>query len=106
MINTSQNMLYHISNLNSENERITYQMATGTNQDKGSEDSILYSDLIDLDDIWEWLGFNKKCNTTVCLDKNFIKEVDYLIFAPERSGAKNTGIRHNKLNYLNYLNNI
>ena len=50
MINTSQNMLYHIGNLNSESERISYQMATGTNQDKGSEDSILYSDLINLDD--------------------------------------------------------
>ncbi|MDC0932344.1 hypothetical protein OAR97_00720 [Arcobacteraceae bacterium] len=50
MISTSQNMLYHIGNLNSESERISYQMATGTNQDKGSEDSILYSDLINLDD--------------------------------------------------------
>jgi flagellar hook-associated protein 3 FlgL len=50
MINTSQNMLYHIGNLNSENERISYQLATGTNQNKGSENSILHSDLINLDD--------------------------------------------------------
>jgi len=50
MINTSQNTLYHISNLNDESERINYQMATGENQYMGSEDSILYSDLIYLDD--------------------------------------------------------
>jgi len=50
MIDTSQNMLYHIGNLNAESKRIYYQMATGTNMDKGSENSILHSNLIDLDD--------------------------------------------------------
>lgn len=50
MINKSQNMLYHIGNLNTENQRISYQMATGKNLDKGSENSILHSDLINLDD--------------------------------------------------------
>jgi len=50
MISTSQNTLYHISNLNEESERISYQMSTGENQYLGSEDSILYSDLIELDD--------------------------------------------------------
>lgn len=50
MIDTSQNMLYHIKNLNTENTRISYQMATGKNMDKGSENSILHSNLIDLDD--------------------------------------------------------
>jgi len=50
MISTTQNMLYHIGNLNSESERIAYQTASGKNQYMGSEDSVLYSDLIDLDD--------------------------------------------------------
>ena len=50
MIDTSQNMLYHIGNLNDESTRISYQLATGTNMDKGSENSILHSNLIDLDD--------------------------------------------------------
>jgi len=61
-----------------------------------------YTDyIINLDNIWKWLGFYKKCNATVCLDKNFIKEVDYLNFAPERSGAKNTGRGgHNKHKYM------
>ena len=28
--------------------------------------------IIDLDDVWNWLGFNKKCNAKVTLEKNFI----------------------------------
>jgi len=50
MIDTSRNMLYHIGNLNTENQRISYQMATGKNMDKGSENSILHSNLINLED--------------------------------------------------------
>ena len=50
MIDTSKNMLYHIGNLNAENQRISYQMATGKNMDKGSENSLLHANLIDLDD--------------------------------------------------------
>lgn len=50
MISTSQNTLYYLGNLNEESERISYQMSTGENQYMGSEDSILYSDLIELDD--------------------------------------------------------
>lgn len=45
--------------------------------------------VIDLDDVWEWLGFNKKYNAKFLLEKQFIIEVDYKIFAPEASGAKN-----------------
>jgi len=50
MIDTSSSMLYHISNLNDESHRISYQMATGKNMEKGSENSLLHKDLIDLDD--------------------------------------------------------
>jgi flagellar hook-associated protein 3 FlgL len=50
MIDTSRNMLYHIGNLNTENQRISSQMATGKAIDKGSEDSILHSRLINLED--------------------------------------------------------
>jgi flagellar hook-associated protein 3 FlgL len=50
MIDTSRNMLYHIGNLNTENERISFQMATGKKIDKGSEDSILHSNIIHLED--------------------------------------------------------
>ena len=35
MIDTSSNMLYHIGNLNTENQRISYQMATGKKRNIG-----------------------------------------------------------------------
>lgn len=50
MIDTSRNMLYHINNLNKENQRISQQMASGESIDKGSENSILHSNLINLED--------------------------------------------------------
>lgn len=50
MIDTSSSMLYHIGNLNTQSQRVSYQMATGTNMDKGSENSLLHADLINLDD--------------------------------------------------------
>ena len=33
--------------------------------------------IIDLDNIWKWLGFNRKYNATICLEKNFILDKDY-----------------------------
>jgi flagellar hook-associated protein 3 FlgL len=50
MIDTSTNMLYHIGNLNTQNEKISRQMATGKAIDKGSENSLLHGDLINLED--------------------------------------------------------
>jgi len=50
MIDTSKNMLYHIGNLNTESQRISYQMATGKNMDKGSENSLLHASLISIED--------------------------------------------------------
>jgi len=53
--------------------------------------------VIDLDKVWEWLGFNKKHNAKYLLEKQFIVDIDYKIFAPEASGAKNdTRGGHNK----------
>jgi flagellar hook-associated protein 3 FlgL len=43
-------MLYHISNLNTENERISYQMGTGKVLNKGSDDSVLHATVINLED--------------------------------------------------------
>lgn len=50
MIDASTNMLYHIRNLNTESERVSQQMATGKNIDKGSENSVLHGSLISLED--------------------------------------------------------
>ena len=77
--------------------------------------------IVDLDNIWKWLGFNKKYNATTCLEKYFILDKDYKkslcnfanqrnieinskdIFAPDASGAKTKGSGgHNIQKY--YLN--
>jgi len=50
MIDTSRNMLYHLGNLNAENQRISEQMATGKSINTGSENSILHSNVINLED--------------------------------------------------------
>ena len=53
--------------------------------------------VIDLDNVWKWLGFQQKYHSKYLLEKQFIINRDYKIFAPECSGAK-TGTRggHNK----------
>ena len=33
--------------------------------------------VIDLDDVWKWLGFSQKVNAKTLLEKNFIIEKDY-----------------------------
>jgi flagellin-like hook-associated protein FlgL len=50
MIDMSNRMLYHINQLNNQSERISYQMASGKVLDKGSEDSLLHSEVINLED--------------------------------------------------------
>ena len=35
--------------------------------------------IIDLDNVWKWLGFNKKCNAKLTLEKNFVINKDYKI---------------------------
>lgn len=50
MIDTSRSMLYHLGNLNAESQRISHSIGTESKIDKGSEDSLLHSDLINLDD--------------------------------------------------------
>ena len=44
--------------------------------------------VIDLDNVWKWLGFSQKYNAKYMLEKQFTIDVDYKIFAPEPSGAK------------------
>ena len=53
--------------------------------------------VIDLDNVWKWLGFQQKYHAKCGLEKNFTINKDYKIIAPEASGAKkgNRG-GHNK----------
>ena len=35
--------------------------------------------IIDLDNVWKWIGFSRKDPAKVVLDKNFVKDIDYKI---------------------------
>ena len=39
--------------------------------------------IIDLDDVWKWLGFAQKINVRTLLEKNFKLNVDYTVTIPE-----------------------
>jgi hypothetical protein len=43
--------------------------------------------VIDLDNVWKWVGFNKKYNSERILEKHFIINVDYKILAPQLGEA-------------------
>ncbi len=50
MIDMSSSMLHHMNNLDTENERISYQMSTGKILDMGSDDSVLFAQTLDIED--------------------------------------------------------
>ena len=53
--------------------------------------------VIDLDNVWQWLGFSQKDASKRVLEKNFLIDKDYKIFAPQVGGAKkDTRGGHNK----------
>ena len=57
--------------------------------------------VVDLDNIWKWLGFQQKYHAKYLLEKQFIINNDYKIFAPDASGAKKGGRGgHNKENIM------
>lgn len=122
MIDTSKNMLYHIGNLNAENQRISYQMATGKNMDKGSENSILHSNLIDLDDklrvteglvlqITKTKVMNDTADTSLQETKNLLDSIQVDLLKGLNSGMDRNdklslatnlkGIRDNMFDFMN-----
>ena len=53
--------------------------------------------VIDLDNVWKWLGFQQKYHAKYLLEKQFIVDCDYKFIAPEASEAKkNVRGGHNK----------
>jgi hypothetical protein len=53
--------------------------------------------VIDLDNVWKWLDFSQKDASKRVLEKNFLINKDYKIFAPQVGGAKKeTRGGHNK----------
>jgi len=47
--------------------------------------------VIDLDNIWKWLGFQQKHHAKVALEKNFESEIDYKLLLPNVREQKNEG---------------
>ena len=43
--------------------------------------------VVDLDNIWKWLGFKQKNNAVTLLEKHFIIDIDYKKTAPHFGGA-------------------
>ena len=43
--------------------------------------------VIDLDDVWKWLGFQQKYHAKITLEKHFVIDVDYKNSVPANSGA-------------------
>ena len=62
--------------------------------------------IVDLDNIWKWLGFNKKYNATNCLEKYFKLDNDYKKTAPEASGAVFKGKKNGGQNIQKYYLNV
>ena len=52
--------------------------------------------VIDLDNIWKWLGFSQKDASKRVLTKNFTKDIDYKILLHQLVEQKNTRGGHNK----------
>lgn len=52
--------------------------------------------IINLDDVWEWLGFTRYDNAKAVIVRNFELNKDYLKLAPEPSGARNGHGGNNK----------
>jgi len=53
--------------------------------------------VIDLDNVWKWLGFSQKDAAKRVIEKNFVIDKDYKIFAPQVGGAKKSNRGgHNK----------
>ena len=53
--------------------------------------------IIELDDIWKWLGFSSKQHSKVLLEKNFIIDIDYTksLMPPHKQSVHIKG-GHNK----------
>jgi phage anti-repressor protein len=47
--------------------------------------------VIDLDNVWQWLGFSQKAHAKTCLEKYFIVEKDYKCLLSQLREQKNTG---------------
>ena len=52
--------------------------------------------VIDLDNVWKWLGFQQKYHAKTSLEKNFVINNDYKVLLPQLREQKNSRGGHNK----------
>ena len=62
--------------------------------------------VIDLDNVWKWLGFNQKVKSKLLLEKFFILDVDYKILLSLEGKQDNEGKKHGGHNKENIFLNI
>jgi hypothetical protein len=51
--------------------------------------------VVDLDDIWKWLGFSQKIRTKEMLEKNFKTDIDYKTAFSEKKKFSECGVKQN-----------
>lgn len=57
--------------------------------------------VVDLDNIWRWLGFSRKQKSKLLLEKNFIIDKDYkVLLNPQDKQTNDTRGGHNKQTFL------
>ena len=44
--------------------------------------------IVDLDNVWKWLGFSKKYHANIVITKYFMEKIDYIHLAAEVAGAR------------------
>lgn len=60
MVSMKNTLLYYLNNIDTQNQRVSYQMSTGEILDKGSDDSVLYSQVLNIDEnIRKYQGLNE-----------------------------------------------
>ena len=62
--------------------------------------------VIDLDDIWKWLGFSTKQKTLLLLEKNFILNIDYKKLLNQQVEQDSEEKKHGGHNKVIYILNI
>ena len=60
--------------------------------------------VIDLDNVWGWLGFYKKDNAVKLLERHFKPDLHYIRHVPDGSGAKGQHGGHNKIKIMLTVN--
>ena len=122
MINTSNSMQYYINNLNTQTERISHSMASGNAIKNGSDDSVLHTKLINLEDklkvtenlslqITKTTALNDTADSTIGEVKNSIESIKLDLMKALNDGMDRSdklalatnieGIRENLIDRIN-----